>query len=121
MLAAAWRLTKKADFDRVWKQGQSFFLKELGIKKLANGQAVSRFGFVVSTKVSKLAVTRNLLKRRLRAMIAENMELILPGFDIVVFTRPGASKLTYDELRGRLEALFIKLNLLTHGRVQNKP
>lgn len=116
MLAPSLRLTKKADFDRVWKQGQSFFLKELGVKKSLNGLPNSRFGFVVSTKVSKLAVTRNLLKRRLRSIIAENVELILPGLDIVVFVRPGAPKLNFDELRGLLENIFIKLRLLTNGQ-----
>ena len=118
MLPSSLRLTKKADFDHVWKQGQSFFLKELGVKKSSNTLPNSRFGFVVSTKVSKLAVTRNLIKRRLRAIIAENVEVILPGFDIVIFTRPGASKLNFDELRSLLESIFIKLKLLTSGQTE---
>jgi len=47
----------------------------------------SRFGFVVSNKIDKRAARRNGLKRRLRAVIGENLDTIKPGFDVVIMVK----------------------------------
>jgi len=50
---------------------------------------------VVGTKVSKRAVVRNKVKRRLRAILRESG---LPQGDSVLVARPGSEKKTYQEL-----------------------
>ena len=72
----------------------------------------SRFGFVVSIKVSKKAVVRNRVKRIMRHAIHENLEKIKSGLDIVFFTRPGIEKLDGIEIRQQVMQLLTKLNLL---------
>lgn len=113
MLPKQFRLRKTKDFDLVWKNGRSFFVKQLGTKSRKNGLEESRFGFVVSTKISKRAVVRNRIKRLLRQSIHQNLDKIKSGFDIVFFTRPGVEK--YDKLE-KIEPLVLnnlaKLNLL---------
>jgi len=47
----------------------------------------SRFGFVVSNKIDKRATRRNGLKRRLRAVIGDNLENITTGYDVVVLVK----------------------------------
>jgi len=44
----------------------------------------SRFGFVISNKIDKRAARRNAIKRRLRAVIEENLSQIPDGIDLVV-------------------------------------
>ncbi len=52
---------------------------------------------VLGKSVAKKTVTRNLLKRRIKAAIRPVIGRSSPGFVIIV--RPGAASLTYDELR----------------------
>ncbi len=105
-------MRKKADFDRAWKQGRGFFLKQLGVKFLKNQGLGRRYGIIVSTKISKLAVTRNLIKRRLRAMIREWQEKMTPDVDVVIIARSGLEKISYAETKAQALAIFERLNII---------
>jgi ribonuclease P protein component len=61
-----------------------------------NDLAHSRFGFSVSRRVGK-AVTRNRVKRRLRAIMRELP--VRAGFDVVAVAQESAASASYDELR----------------------
>ena len=61
-----------------------------------NGLPQSRFGFSVGKRVGK-AVTRNRVKRRLRAIMRELP--VRAGFDVVTVAHEGAALATYDALR----------------------
>src|SRR5205807_729859 len=63
------RLTKKKDFESVFKKGGSVKSGFLLCKMAKNHLPQSRFGFVVSKKISNKAVVRNKVKRRLRAIV----------------------------------------------------
>ena len=112
MLPRQYRLTNDKDFSRVYRLGKFFSGRELTLKIVANGLAVSRFGFVVSTKISKKANVRNLLKRRLRALVWDSFKQLPSGLDVVVGTRAGAPLLSYDMLGEQLAWLFKKSLLL---------
>lgn len=111
MLPAKNRLTKDKDFKSVFQKGKSFFTQELGVKCASNNLEVTRFGFSVSLKISKKAVKRNLLKRRLREIIQKKLEKIKPGYDCVVVARSGILDLDYKELEGSMELILKKLKL----------
>ena len=61
----------------------------------------ARFGFVVPKNVG-IAVRRNLVQRRLRALCAERLAAGSTGVDIVVRALPGSADASYDELRAGL-------------------
>lgn len=63
----------------------------------------TRFGFVVAKSVGG-AVTRNLVKRRLRAIARELLETepSAKDFSIVVRALEGAAKASFDELKTEL-------------------
>ena len=65
--------------------------------------APARFGFIVSKAVGG-AVTRNLVKRRLRAVAAEELQGGRHGVDVVVRAMPGADAAGYAELAADLRA-----------------
>ena len=68
-----------------------------------------RFGFVISTKVSKKAPDRNLLKRRMREIIRGGVETIDGGHDFVFIARKSALNLTFLELKSEITRLLGKI------------
>jgi len=105
------RLKKKSDFDKVFKRGTKFKEDFLFLRVVNNNSKKSRFGFIVSQKVSKKATLRNKMKRRLRAMVRARMPKIKKGFDVVFITNPGLEKKDFWELEDILDTIFKKSNL----------
>lgn len=68
----------------------------------SNALEYSRFGFIVSKRIDKLAVGRNRLRRRLQQNMQELQPLLLPGKDILIIASPALIPLsqqnTIDEL-----------------------
>lgn len=73
----------------------------------------TRFGVVVSKKVSKSAVTRNRIRRRVYEWIRLNLDRIEPENLILIFAHTDAiAKLKYPELSDQLEQLFVKAGIV---------
>jgi len=96
MLTRDRRITSQADFRHVMRRGARRVSPHLTVFALKTG-APSRFGFIVGKTVSKRAVVRNLVKRRLRALAADAPS----GYDIVVLAAADAE---FETLR----AEFVK-------------
>ncbi len=113
MLAAPNRLAKRADIERVFKRGRSAYAGELGLRAAKNNLPISRFSVVASLKVSKKAVERNTLKRRLREIVRRD---ILPqakaGYDGILLTKKGLLAVSYEDLRALTIKLFKKARLI---------
>ncbi|MFH1308467.1 MAG: ribonuclease P protein component [Patescibacteria group bacterium] len=107
MLRKQNRLKKKTDFDSVYKKGYTIAGKLVFLKVLKNKTQNSRFGFIVSKKVSKKAVIRNKIKRRLRSIV-KNID-IKNGIDVIITTNPEIVEKTYQEIKLEMEDLFKKL------------
>ena len=112
MLPRQYRLTKNKDFARVAKQGKIIFGYVLGLKYIKNNLDYSRFGIVVSLKVSKKAVIRNRIKRRIRAILKENLFNIVQGYDFMILTKSGIEVLDYSQIKNKLLKLLQKQNLI---------
>jgi ribonuclease P protein component len=82
----------------------------LGWRSADDAASPSRFGFVVGKRVGN-AVTRNLVKRRLRAIIAGWQANIVAGQTIVITARPAAATRTFDELSGDVRYLLRRAKL----------
>jgi ribonuclease P protein component len=111
MLPKKNRLIKEKDFNRIHKFGNFTGESFLAIKFQRNNLEVSRFGFLVGTKISKKAVTRNLVKRRLRENIHLKLNNIKPGFDIIFLTKPEIVGKSYDEINKAIRNVLGKSNL----------
>jgi ribonuclease P protein component len=106
------RLQKEKDIERVYKKGKGFKEDFLILKTVKNDLTQSRFGFIVSQKVSKKAAVRNKVKRRLREIIKKYIEVIEPGFDILIITRSGAAEKSFLEIEKTLTKLFKRAKLI---------
>ena len=112
MLPRKHRLTADKDVTRVLRKGRAVFTNLLIIKALGNDQGVVRTAVVVSTKVHKRAVKRNLIKRRVREVLQKLIPMIAIGVDIVVTAQPEAVDRTQADLGAALEYCLKNLRLL---------
>lgn len=105
------RLSKNNDFDKVFKEGKGVFSGFLGIKIIKNCFKYNRFGVLVGTKVSKKAVDRNKIKRRIRESIKKIESDLLVGYDIVITTSPGILNKEFSEIDSFLKKGLKRLKL----------
>lgn len=83
-------IRKKKEFDNLFKNGRASYDQLLGIKVLKTASGVSRYGVIISNKVSKKAVDRNKLRRQVRYLFAKHGEELMIGFDAIVLVLPAA-------------------------------
>ncbi|OGZ36014.1 MAG: ribonuclease P protein component [Candidatus Portnoybacteria bacterium RIFCSPLOWO2_01_FULL_43_11] len=102
------RLSKKKDFEKVFKEGGYYRQGFISIRTVKNNLKFNRYGFVVSLKISKKAVVRNKIRRRLSEIVRLKLKEMKPGFDIVVLTQPGIIGRGYRETEQTLVDLFKK-------------
>ena len=112
MLPPINRLRKEKDFEKLFKKGKSFRNNFLILKIAQNNLKESRFGFIISKKVSKKAILRNKIKRRLRDIIRQNIKDIKKGIDVVLIILPGLEKKNFLEIKEILNTLFKKAGLV---------
>ena len=112
MLPKENRLKKEKEFEAVFKGGRTLKGKSVFLRYLINGTDKTRIGFVVSKKISKLAVERNKVKRRMREIIRLKKKDIKEGLSIVIISLPSIKGTTYQEMEEDLENLLSKKELI---------
>jgi ribonuclease P protein component len=95
------RLSRSAEFERVYRQGRSVgnrFLVLYSFPRAADAASGNgpRLGLSVSRKVGG-AVDRNRVKRLLREAFADEVERVPPDHDVVLVARPEARELAERE------------------------
>ena len=112
MLGKENRLKNKKDFDRVFKKGKGFKQDFLFLKLIKNNLEMNRFGFIVSQKISKKAVLRNKIKRRLRESVRKKLEKLKQGYDIVFLPSPDIREKNFKEIDQLINKILTKTKLL---------
>jgi ribonuclease P protein component len=117
-LPYAHRLKHRQDFEAVYRSGMrrrsAHFQLVALYRNREDSQTPSRFGISISKKVSKLAVVRNQMKRRVRSALRTLLPRVQPGWWIVIVVRPSAATCNYWEILQELEQLLLKTEVL-HG------
>ncbi|MEE3716820.1 ribonuclease P protein component [Tumidithrix elongata RA019] len=120
MLPAQNRLRRRQDFAEVYAKGdrysgQHLRLRVYDLNKTSEKSGTDiQIGIVISKKVSKLAVTRNRIKRQLRAIFRQLLSQLRQGLQIVVTVSTLQGSPTFKQLWDDLITLLVKAKVL-HG------
>lgn len=99
MLAKKHRLTDTNDFKKVQKEGKVFQSADFGIAFFdRQDDDPSRFGFVVSTKISKDASDRNRIRRAMSEAVRTSALDIKNGLDIVFLAKLSVARSPTDKI-----------------------
>ncbi len=100
-------------FKEVLVGGKTYNSTYFSIKilKIPNKDFKSRFTCVVSKKVIKKAVSRNLFKRRFFNIIQEIYEGLPSSWAVVFFLKTGGEKLTFKDLKKELLKIFENIKM----------
>jgi ribonuclease P protein component len=106
------RLKKKKDFEQVFKRGQLFKKDFLIVKIIFNNLKNNRFGFIISSKVSKKAVLRNKIKRWLAVAILEQLKKYnktIKAVDMIFIIKAGTKIKNLQEVKTTINKIFQKI------------
>lgn len=105
-------LKKQNEFNRVFTTGDVFGNKTFVMYYLKNMMETNRLGIVVSKKISKKAVVRNKIKRRIKEAYRLNEDSFLLGYDFIIIAKGSCAEEKYSHLEKSLKHLFYKKNLM---------
>jgi ribonuclease P protein component len=102
VLARQNRLLSADDFRVVLRRGRRVAAGSVVVSIMPTSDDTdARFGFIVTKKVGN-AVSRNKVRRRMRAIARELVDGGLTGMDVVVRAAPSASDIEWARLRSEL-------------------
>jgi len=112
------RLRQRQDFTIVYKRGIRRHGKHMTLRALRSGQpshsVATRIGISISQKVSKRAVVRNRIKRRIRSSLRQLLPSMATGWDIVFVVHPQAVECDSLQILQELEQLLMQAEVI-HG------
>jgi ribonuclease P protein component len=121
-----WRLHKHADYQRVYQAsrkqfsaGMSYFVAAQPAESTGAGPRVG----ITAGKVLGKAVERNRIKRRMRAAIVGNLDLLRGDLDVVLHPKRSVLTAEWTALHGEVRRIFTKIQesaVQTHDRPERK-
>lgn len=115
-MQSRFRLSGDKRFSQIHQEGRSVANNLLVVRVLPNELDHNRFGFMVSKRLGN-AVTRNLVKRRLREVV--RLTDLKDGWDAVFIARRGAEKADYHELQQAAQNLLRRTHLIATKSERN--
>lgn len=122
MLPKINRLTKEKDFKTVFEKGEIIKNDFLIFKIFKNNLKESRFGFIVSKKISNKATVRNKVKRKLREAVLNGLKKFKTtecstfaagqekeSIDVVIIALSGIEKKEFSEIEKTALDFFKKI------------
>ena len=112
MLTRVNRLTGTGNFNKVKEEGSLFQSESFAIAILSRkDKEPSRFGFVISNKISKRANIRNKIKRILREAVKTSLPELKSGFDVIFLVKKVVLLKQTKDIMNEVSVVFKKADL----------
>jgi ribonuclease P protein component len=111
MLPKKNRLTSREDFADLKTAGRKYQSNSFALLYKENNLDFSRFGFIVSKRVSLKATQRNLIRRRLSEAILKKIPSLSDHFDFLFLTKNEILGKSLPEIENEITDLFRRLGL----------
>ncbi|PKM78758.1 MAG: ribonuclease P protein component [Firmicutes bacterium HGW-Firmicutes-15] len=95
MLDKKRRINRGKEYGYLYKNGRRITGKYIIVFIKENNLMNNRFGIVTSKKIGN-AVIRNRAKRQIREVIRKNLQLIRPGYNMVIIARFNIKEVIFD-------------------------
>ena len=110
MLSHDYTLSGKKEFERVKEDGEVIQSESFGVSFIKKEDSeFSKFGFIVSNKISKDSVGRNRIKRAMKEAIRQSFGEVGRGLDAVFFAKPYATRRSTEEIMGEVKVVVRKM------------
>lgn len=100
-------IKEKELFNNIIKKGKYIKNKYFVIYIMKSEFSYPRFGFAVGKKIGN-AVCRNKLKRQLRDIVRNNIDLFIKNNDYIILPKSCCNELKYDRIKEELVNLIRK-------------
>jgi len=110
MLKSINRLKKRKEFAYLYNNGTAKHTNNLTLVYLPTKHRPLKIGFSISKKIGK-AHDRNLIKRRLRAIVREYVSILPDNYNMVFIVKVGVLDLTYSQLKDQVNVVISKSGL----------
>lgn len=104
------RFKERKSFASVLRKGKTVKGKFLILKFIKNNLTKSRFGFIISKKISKKATDRNKIKRRISEIVRMKTREIKKPIDAVFIARKNIEKQKFQEIEKETIQLLKQTN-----------
>ena len=114
MLARKYKIKNAEDFDKVKRHGKLYQFKmfAVAILKREEDGDVSRYGFVISKKISNLSTKRNRLRRILDDAVRYNVTRTKDGHDVVFLAKKTMNRSYTDDIMKEVDKALKKIGLV---------
>ncbi len=113
MLSRQNRLTSKEDFENVKNNGKTLQAESFLFSYVNRGDKnPSRFGFIVSKKISPHATARNKAVRGLREGVRQTITYVKSGHDCVLVAKPIIIRKYTNDLMREVDLMLQKAKLM---------
>ncbi len=107
MLKKINRISKRVEFEEIKKDGVFVgFSRFFGIVKLDKKDEELKFGVIISKKISKKAVERNKIRRRLMEVLGRNLSKFGLGKRILFLVKKEMLEIKPKEIEVELKKIF---------------
>ena len=110
MLKSINRLRKRKEFAYLYNNGTAKHSEHLTLVYLPTKHRPLKVGFSISKKIGK-AHTRNLIKRRLRAIMREKVNMLPDNYNMVIIAKAGVDNISYSQMQEELSLVIAKTGL----------
>ena len=107
----AFRLARSRDFKRAKESGKSIYHPLVILVYTRSDQAQSRFA-VVASKIIGNAVTRNLIKRRIKSCLIKFSKEVDQYWDLIFYSRKPILNASFEEICEAIEHLLNQAGVL---------